>query len=126
MRRFATIGVLAALAYAGVAAPHLRPGDTFDLVILDGDTAEHGEDITFDVATSRTDQPAVNVRCYQGTAFVYDGWESFYDAAWSDQTFTLDGPYWPAGAAECDARLVMFGSNGRLRTLASLSFLVGD
>ena len=84
----------------------------------------YGGEITFEVSTSATDHPYVNVRCYQGEAFVYDGWAGFFNGAWGGQTFTLSSMYWTGGAAECDARLVMFGNNGRERTLTSMSFHV--
>ena len=84
----------------------------------------YGDDITFEVSTTATDQPFVNVRCYQGDAFVYDGWAGFYQGAWGGQTFTLSSMYWTGGEADCTARLVMWGSNGRERTLSTMDFHV--
>ena len=138
-KRISAVLVVTVALVLGVAAPAFAGGrkagstkGSLSLVVLsEADVAEHvddvphhGDDVTFEVSTTATDQPYVNVRCYQGSAFVYDGWAGFFDGAWFGQTFTLEGPYWPDGAADCDARLVMFGSNGRVRTLASLSFPV--
>ena len=102
------------------------------LVVLSNETLagaastepHYGDDITFEVSTTATDQPFVNVRCYQGLAFVYDGWAGFYPGAWGGQTFTLSSAYWSGGEASCTARLVMFGPNGRERTLTSMDFHV--
>jgi len=84
----------------------------------------HGQDVTFDVSTTATDNPYVNVRCYQGSAFVYDAWAGFYTGAWFGQTFTLDSLYWDGGAADCVARLVAWSKNGNEQTLTSLDFHV--
>ena len=83
----------------------------------------HAETVTFDLSTT-ADKPYVNVRCYQGTAFVYDGWAGFYAGAWFGQTFTLSSNYWTGGAADCTARLVTWSKNGREQTLATLGFVV--
>lgn len=99
-------------------------GSSIRLVLLDGATeARYGGRITFDVTTT-ADKPYVNLRCYQGTAFVYDAWAGFYDGAWFSREFTLSSSYWYGGAADCTARLVMFGKNGAERTLSSLVFRV--
>lgn len=99
-------------------------GSSIRLVLLDGATeVRYGGRITFEV-TSSAEKPYVNLRCYQGTAFVYDGWVGYYAGAWFSQYFTLSGAYWTGGAADCTARLVTFGRNGSERTLSSLSFHV--
>ena len=82
------------------------------------------EVVTFDVSTT-ADKPYVNVRCYQGTAFVYDSWAGFYVGAWFGQNFTLSSSYWTPGAADCTARLVTWSNNGREQTLATMGFPVG-
>lgn len=98
-------------------------GSSLSLVLLNStDGVPHwGQEITFEVTTSAA-EPFVNVRCYQGDAFVYDGWAGFFDGAWFGQTFTLSSMYWEGGAADCTARLVSFGSNGRERTLKTMGF----
>jgi len=86
-----------------------------------GNTAPNwGDEITFDVSTT-ADKPYVNVRCYQGTAFVYDAWVGYYAGAWFGQTFTLSSSYWLGGAADCTARLVTWSKNGREQTLNTLT-----
>jgi len=105
-----------------------RTGSTLHLVILSEPSAtegiaHHGDQITFHVSTTAT-QPFVNARCSQGEAFVYDGWAGFFSGAWFGRTLTLSSTYWTRGSADCTARLVTFGSNGRERTLASTTFHV--
>jgi hypothetical protein len=102
-----------------------RDAGSLSLVVLAPPDVNYGEDVTFDVSTSASN-PYVNVRCYQGTAFVYDSWAGYYPGAWFGQTFTLSGPSWTTGAAACTARLVSFAKNGRERTLYSMQFGVGE
>ena len=84
----------------------------------------YGSQVTFDVSSSETDRPFVNVRCYQNGAFVYDGWQGFFISYVPEPNFTLASSYWLRGAADCTARLVEWSRNGRERTLASLDFHV--
>jgi hypothetical protein len=118
---------LSAAAFAG------KQGSSLSLVVLSGDTVRSasatagpafGGDITFDVATTQTERPFVNVRCYQGQAFVYDAWHGFFAGYYTDAVFTLASSYWSGGSANCTARLVDFGNGGRERTLATNSFAV--
>jgi hypothetical protein len=122
---------LVALATATGAAFAGKQGSSLNLVVLS--TAEtpaaatqpsYGGQITFDVSTTETDRPSVNVHCYQGTILVYDAWQGFWPGYYTDPVFTLSSGYWTGGAADCTARLVSFGSNGREKTLASLDFHV--
>jgi hypothetical protein len=84
----------------------------------------YGSQVTFDVSTAETDRPFVNVRCYQGTIFIYDAWQGFWQGYYTDPVYTLSSGYWTGGAADCTARLVAYGANGREKTLASTSFHV--
>lgn len=84
----------------------------------------YGSTITFDVQTNETSHPNVNVRCWQGSEFVYDGWGAFWAGAAVGQDFTLSSGYWSSGAADCTARLVSFDKQGREQTLASTTFHV--
>ena len=127
------VAVLVAPALAAGGNKGGQGGSTLTLVVLGdptlaGSTAadppHRGDAITFEVSTTATDQPFVNVQCHQGGAFVYDAWEGFYPAAWSDQIFTLSSNSWQSGAADCSARLVMWGRNGRQRTLTTMDFHV--
>jgi len=100
-------------------------GSSLALVMVDpADTvANHGDVVTFDVSTSASN-PYVNVRCYQGGAFVYDAWAGFYSGAWFGQEFTLASTYWESGEADCIARLVYWAKNGDERVLSQLAFHV--
>jgi hypothetical protein len=134
MRTKAIAGALAVVAALVVAGAGLagKPSSSFELVVLSsGDvratagTAPSYEGlVTFDVATTSTDRPFVNVRCYQGGAWVYDGWHGFFDGYYTEPVFTLASDYWAGGAADCSARLVEWGKNARERTLATLEFHV--
>jgi hypothetical protein len=117
---------LAILVATGIAAA-AKPSSSLSLVVGASSPSatvqpSYGSDITFNVTTTETDQPYVNVRCYQGTAFVYDGWGFF--AGGAQPAFTLSSMYWTGGAADCTARLLYFDKQGRQRTLASLDFQV--
>jgi len=87
-------------------------------------TPNYGETVTFNITTT-AEKPYVNVRCYQGTAFVYDSWAGFFKGAWFGRNFTLSSSYWTGGAADCIARLVKWNKNGKQQTLASITFPVG-
>lgn len=101
---------------------------SLSLVIVEDANADgmpnHGDVLTFDVATTATDKPYVSLRCYQGAALVYDAWAGFFPGAWFGTTFTMASTTWVSGDADCTARLVMWGRNGRERTLAEHSFHV--
>lgn len=84
----------------------------------------YGSTITFDVQTNETAQPNVNVRCWQGSAFVYDGWGAYWAGAAVGRDFGLWSGYWTGGAADCTARLVAFDKQGREQTLATMTFHV--
>lgn len=114
-----------ALAAGGKAGGANKSGSSLTLVLLNStDGVPHwGQQVTFELTTNAA-EPSVNVRCYQGDAFVYDSWAGFFDGAWFGQSFTLSSQSWQGGDADCKARLVTFGSNGRERTRATTSFHV--
>jgi hypothetical protein len=128
----ATTAIFALLLAAAGTALAGKPSSSFDLVVLSADGARaaaaaepsYGGQITFDVATNQTDRPHVNVRCYQGEAWVYDGWRGFYPSYYREPIYTLASGYWTGGAADCTARLLYFDRQGRERTLASMDFHV--
>jgi hypothetical protein len=115
---------VAMLVVAGIATA-AKPSSSLSLMVV-GTAApaqpSYGGQITFDVATNETDQPYVNVRCYQGAAFVYDNWGSFANGA--QPSFSLSSNYWTGGAANCTARLVTYDKQGRQRDLATTTFQV--
>ena len=129
-------GLIAGTALAGGGGNGKGPGQSgggdkgsFAMVMIDDTNADglpnYSDTVTFTVATTATDKPYVSLRCYQGSAFVYDGWAGFFAGAWFGQTFTLSSETWLSGGADCTARLVMWGSNGRERTLAQQAVHVG-
>ena len=117
--------VSAFVLVAALPAEAGRDSGSLSLEMIDpADTIPNWADqVTFDVTTTAKN-PYVNVRCYQGEAFVYDGWAGFFDGAWFGQTFTLSSSYWTSGDADCKARLVRFARNGQERVLARLPFHV--
>jgi len=128
---FATVLCLVAIMVAAGIATAAKPSSSLNLVVLgsDGNAAPvqptYGSTITFDVQTNQTDHPNVNVRCYQGSAFIFDGWASFWPGAMTGENFVLSSNYWTGGSANCTARLVAFDSKGREQTLTSMTFQVG-
>jgi hypothetical protein len=119
---------LAGTAFAGKPSSSLSlvlvsPSQTTALASAAAE-ASYGSDVTFDVSSSETNRPFVNLRCYQNGAFVYDAWHGFFASYAPEPNFTLASSYWLGGAADCTARLVEWSRNGRERTLASLDFHV--
>ncbi len=134
-----TVLVIAGFALAfsvlsGDAALAGRPGGTssssISLVLLNSaDTTSlavsprHGDQVTFNVSTTATSNPFVNLKCYQNGVLVAEGWEGFFEGALGDRMFTLWSPQWTGGEAECTAWLAMY-SKSRWKMLASTSFHV--
>ena len=57
------------------------------------------DSVTFTVSSSAS-QPFVGVRCWQGSAFVFDSYVGYYAGSWFAQDFTLDSMYWDP-ASDC-------------------------
>jgi hypothetical protein len=124
------VGAVAALVFAATAFAG-KPTSSLKLIVLPSGSAQpaaltaepsYGGEITFEVKTTETDHPSVNVRCFQDGAWVYDGWESYWKGAAGDGIFTLSSGYWTGGAADCTARLVYYDKSGRLREVTSTDF----
>ena len=110
-----------------------RPSSSLSLVVLSDEVSaftesepSQGGQITFDVSTTQSDRPFVNVRCHQNGSWVYDGWHGFFESYVPDSVYTLSSPYWTDGAADCTANLLTWGKNGKWKTLATTSFHVAD
>lgn len=87
--------------------------------------ANHGDSITFNVSTTATSLPEVGVRCYQGSAWILDGYVGYYPSYAFNPYFTLDSSYWDGStSASCTARLFYYDSRSREHVLATLSFTV--
>jgi hypothetical protein len=134
-RRFLIVlalGTTLALLATGVAVAGKGGGgkssSSIALVVVSStaDVGPHyGDQVTFDVSTTATDRPFVNLRCYQDGAWVYDGWRGFFEDYNREPIYTLSAPgYWEGGGADCTARLIEFDRNGRERTLATMDFQV--
>jgi hypothetical protein len=98
---------------------------TINLVVLTGGDSipNWGEDVTFNVSTTATTEPHVDLTCSQGGTLVYSattGYYASYPWPWT-QTMTLSSQMWTGGDASCVARLYMFNGS-RTSTLATLSF----
>jgi hypothetical protein len=83
----------------------------------------YGDTVTFDVSTTATTTPFVNLNCYQNGALASQGWATFF-AGGTPGSFGLSSPIWKSGAADCTADLGMFSKNGKWTVLASSSFHV--
>ena len=126
-----------ALAFAGAAFAGKTPGSSSisgpfvvagsavgALTATSTSTPRYGDTITFDVSTTATDNPFVNVTCSQNGVLVMQGWSAFFPGGLGDGNFGLGSPAWRAGAAECTANLDMYTSKGALKVLASTTFHV--
>jgi hypothetical protein len=99
---------------------------TIELVLVDSpdSVANWGEQVRFNVSTTATDQPHVDLNCYQGGTLVYSattGYYASYPWPWT-QTFTLSSQSWTGGDADCTAVLYKLANSGAKTTLNSLSF----
>ena len=92
---------------------------------LTGDPA-FGEQVTFDVSTSRTDWPWVQNLCWQDGRVVYEQWHGFWNGYYRDPIFTLGPtPSWSGGTANCEGRLIRQANGGQMQTLATTTYQVG-
>jgi hypothetical protein len=84
-----------------------------------------GDTIRFDVSTTATTEPHVNVTCYQNGVVVYGastGYYASYPWPWT-QNMTLSSQSWTGGAADCTAVLQAY-SGTTVTTLTTLNFHV--
>ncbi len=122
-----SVGIAAGAALAKGSGG--RGESSISLVLLDSTdgVAHYGQQVTFNVSTTATDQPLVRLQCYQGGTKVYWASSGFYEGypwPWT-RNFTLSSNYWTGGAADCVAELYYTPDGGkRFRTLSSLSFRV--
>jgi len=81
--------------------------------------------LLFNVSTTATTQPWVNLRCFQNGAQVLNAWNGYFDGALNyNWNFGLGSGSWQGGAAECTAYLDKANSRGSWTQLASKSFHV--
>ena len=84
-------------------------------------TPRFGDTITFNVSTTATSNPFVNLNCYQNGVLVMNSWSAFFPGG-VNQDFGLYSPSWQSGAADCSADLGMLTNNGKWKVLASTNF----
>ena len=81
--------------------------------------------VTFNISTTATTTPYVNLVCTQNGVLVASGWRGYWagslDTSWN---FGLESGAWPGGAADCTAYLKMQTKQG-WSILGSTSFGVG-
>jgi len=112
----ALVVALSALALTGTAVAGNGKGPTkssssLSLVIVSSAGlapastvgAHYGDTVTFDVSTTATDTPLVQLSCYQNGAMVYSSSANF--AVEPDHGFLLSSNAWTGGAANCTATL---------------------
>lgn len=82
-----------------------------------------GDSVTFNVSTTATTEPHVDLTCYQNGSLVLGattGYYASYPWPWT-QTMTLSSTMWQGGAADCTATLYYFDGR-KSPVLASLRF----
>jgi hypothetical protein len=103
-------------------------GGTISLVQMDSpDGLSHfGRHVTFNVSTTATSMPWVEVKCFVGGTLVYDMSNGIFPTSLGE-IFTLGPtPLWQGGDADCTAYLqnLTGGRRGTAQTLATMSFHV--
>lgn len=131
-----SLAVVVALVFAGaalagkssgtssIAGPYLVTASGGPVTGAAATAPSFGQTITFNVSTTETSNPFVNVNCYQNGLLVMNSWSAFFPGG-TGQDFGLYSPAWKSGAANCTADLGMLTSNGKWKVLASNSFNVG-
>ena len=113
-----------------VASHHSSHGgstgtSSLSLVLLnptDG-SPHYGQVVTFNVSTTATSYPSVDLKCYQNGAMVMAWTAGFYPGYLWTKNVTLSSPSWTGGAANCTATLI-YSNSKTVITLATLSFQV--
>jgi len=125
------VGLMAGSVFAGKGGQSGKPsgggtGATLNLVMLnDVGTSglSYGDKITF-TSNTTVAYPEVGLRCYQGAAFVFDGYVSLYDS-WLNQDLTLVSTQWNRSLnASCTARLFYYDSRSREKILTTMALTV--
>ena len=76
--------------------------------------------VTFNISTTATTQPWVNLVCSQNGVVVAQGWDGYFAGSITSTNFGLYSPQWTGGAADCIAYL----TTPTWSRLASTSFHV--
>ena len=122
--------VPAAVAGKGGGGSTASSGSTLTGPVMVLDSNGNGlpnqyDEITFNVSTSATSTLEVGLRCYQGSAWVFDGYVGYFPGYMFDRWFTLNSNYWTSGVtASCTARLFYRNKRGQEVVLTTLGFSV--
>ena len=122
----AAVAIVAPQAASANHGGHSTGGtSSLKLVVLTGadQVPNWGEQITFDVSTTATAYPNVDLTCVQNGTTVYGATTGYYDSypwPWT-RVMTLGSQAWTSGAADCTARLYYLDGK-RTVTLATLAF----
>lgn len=85
----------------------------------------YGDVVLFNISTTETTQPWVNVTCYRDGATIYNAWNGYFDGALNyNWNFGLSSGAWQGGAADCTAYLDKANGRNGWTQLASMSFHV--
>lgn len=122
------VALIAGTAFAGRGSGGRASGGDLALVLVQDANANqlpnHLDDVTFTASVTGTTRPFVGLRCWQGSAFVLDGYVGLFSDALSKYA-TLASSYWaPADEADCTARLFHYDKRGREIQLATMDFVV--
>ena len=124
------VGLMAGTAFAarggggGKGKPPPAGSGTIALVMVTdangNGTANYGDVVTFNISTTATSEPWVNLVCSQNGVIVAEGWNGYFAASITGRNFGLYSPQWTGGAADCTAYL----TTPTWSRLASTSFHV--
>jgi hypothetical protein len=78
---------------------------TMQMVDQADSVTNHGDWVTFTVSTTATDEPWVNLKCWQDGTLVAEGWNGYFERSLTGRNFGLYSPSWTSGAADCTAYL---------------------
>jgi hypothetical protein len=98
---------------------------TGPVMVVDANTngsPNWGDTVRFVISTTAS-SPYVDLKCYQGGAFVGEWTQGYFAGALDTGNFVLKAPMWLSGAANCTATLQVYGRSWT--QLASMSFPVG-
>jgi hypothetical protein len=124
------VGLMAGTAFAGKGGGNQSTGGSSSLAVVmvtdanGNGSANWGDRVTFAVSTTATAKPWVAVNCSQGGSWVYSASAGFFPAYAWEPNYTLAATGWTSGAADCTAKLYYVSSNGRNKTLTTMSFHV--
>jgi hypothetical protein len=68
-------------------------------------TANYSDVVTFNISTTATTQPWVNLVCSQNGVVVAQGWDGYFAGSITSANFGLYSPQWTGGGADCIAYL---------------------